>query len=423
MNFLLKNRILLLFTTAAVILVAALFWPEAKKAGEMQKYYSIPQSQLQSISYAGEMSLGDKNKVNVDYVIQREENILKPKEPLYRVEIKDLMTTDAKLARRVDELKSLKSFYASALVRTIVQDWSEPDYFYVLKHEAERDAEYGIKGCLNKLTVTFRSGPRQFCVGTSSQGDTRRYLLDIQKDKILITPDFTVRRILNNIFAQREQSLYPHGSEGIDLVEIKIEPDQLKQFPLIREKTGGAFKLRMLVKDEGKTKINVWHMEGLLSIKPTHAAEFAQLLNALRVNAPFATPALVTDKPLTDALKTAGAPPAAQPAVTGAIKVKKTDQQDTLLTQFAFFPTGVRAAPQPAFQFENTVIKPLDTLIVSHYNAGYLTADLFPRLLSILTKFEGDLLEAQKKGAQEKAEREKKAKEQKEKNPPELPKK
>ncbi len=420
MNVILRNRIPLLFTAAAILLIAALFWPETKKAGEMQKYYSIPQAQLESIEYSGEMSLGDKTKARIEYAIRREDNILKPKESLYRVEVKNLSATDSALAKRVAELKNLKGFYAGALVKTIVQDWSEPDFYYVLKHEPGRDAEYGIKDCPNKLTATFRSGKKQFCIGTSSQGDSRRYLLDIEKDKLLITPDFTVRRILNNIFAQREQSLYPHGSEGADLIETKIEPEILKKFPLLREKTGGLMKLRMLIKDEGKTKINVWHVDGMLSIKPSHAAEFAQLFNALRVNAPFAVDA---GQPIAEAIRAAGIDAKALPGLTGAVKVKKTDKQDTLISEFAFFPPGVKAAPQPAFQFENQLVRPLDTLVVSQYNAGYITADLYPRLLGILTKIETDLTESQKKGEKEKAERQKKEQEQKAKEPPVIQKK
>jgi hypothetical protein len=50
---------------------------------------------------------------------------------------------------------------------------------------------------------------------------------------------------------------------------------------------------------------------------------------------------------------------------------------------------------------------------VSQYNAGYVSADNHPRLLSILTKFESDLAEAQKKGEEEKAKREKQAAEKK----------
>jgi hypothetical protein len=423
MNFILQNRILFLFTTAAIVLIAALFWPEAKKSGEMQKYYSIPQSQLESIEYSGEMSLGEKTKARIEYAITREDNILKPKESLYRVAVKSLNTTDAVLAKRVAELKNLKGFYASSLVKTIVQDWSEPDFYYVLKHEPERDAEYGIKDCPNKLTARFRSGKKQFCIGTSSQGDTRRYLLDIEKDKLLITPDFTVRRILNNIFAQREQSLYPHGSEGADLIETKIETEILKKFPLLREKTGGLIKLRMLIKDEGKNKINVWHADGLLTIKPSHAAEFAQLFNALRVSAPFAVDALSAEQPIAEAVRNAGIDAKALPGLTGSVKVKKTDKQDILITQFAFFPPGTKAAPQPAFQFEKQLTRPLDTLVVSQYNAGYITADLYPRLLGILTKIETDLSEAQKKGDKEKTEREKKDKESKEKETVVFPKK
>ncbi|MBN8221925.1 MAG: hypothetical protein J0L53_13460 [Spirochaetes bacterium] len=418
MSFVLRHRILLLFGLASVLLVAALFWPEAKKSGEMQKYYSVPPSQLQAIEYSGEMTLVDKTKARIEYTITREDNVLKPKEPLYRVDIRSLTTADTKIVRRVEELRNLKRFYAGSLMKTIVQDWAEPDFFYVLKHEPERDAEYGIKDCPNRLTATFRSGKRQFCVGNSSQGDTRRYLLDVDKDKLLITPDFTVRRVQNNIFAQREQSLYPHGNEGADLIEIKIGAEPLKKFPLLKEKTGGLLKLRMLVKEEEKNKINVWHVDGMLSVKPSHAAELAQLLNALRVSAPFATDAAGAEKPASEVMRAAGIDAKSVPGISGAIKVKKTDQQDLNLSEFAFFAPGVKPTPQPAFQFENQLVRPLDTIVVSQYNAGFISADLYPRLNGILTKFENDFLEAQKKGDLEKKEREKK---EKEKQSPQLP--
>lgn len=417
MNFFLRNRILLLFSFAAAFLVFALFWPEPRKPGEIQKYYSLPQAQLESIEYSGEMQLGDapagkKEKLSapaatrVEYAIHREDNVLKPKEPLYRVDINSLVTTDKTLAPRVAELTRLKKFYASALVRSIVQDWSEPDYYYILKHEAERDQEYGLKDCSNKLRIKFKSTEKSFCVGTPTQGDTRRYLIDTDKDKVLITPDFTVRRLLNNIFAQREQALYPHGSDGADLIEIKINSDALKKLPLLRDKTGGNLKLRMLVKIDGKEKTNVWHVDGLLSIKPSHAAEFAALINALRVNAPFAVDSL-PGKALADAIHAAGIDSKALPTLMGAVKIKKTDKQDLELASFAFFPPGIRPVTNVPFQLDKQLIRPLDTLVVSQYNAGYISADNHPRLMSILTKLESDLAEAQKKGAEEKAKKEK----------------
>lgn len=403
MNFILRNRVLLLFAASAITLVVALFWPEAKKPGEMQKYYSIPQNQLESIAYSGQMTIADKKTARVDYVIQREENILKPKEPLYRIDVKSLSTTDSQAFARVAELQSAKSFYASSMVRTMVQDWSEPDYFYILKHESERDGEYGLKDCTNKLTLTFRTRTKQFCVGTASQGDSRRYLLDVDADKILITPDFTVRRLLNNIFAQRDQALYPHGPEGADLIEANLQREVLEKFPLLKEKTSGRLKLRMLINEEGKNKINVWHVEGMLAIKPSHAAEFAQLFNALRVNAPFAIAALSTEQPVAAAARMAGIDAKAVAGLTGAIKLRKTDKQDVQLAAFSFFPPGVKSKPQPAFQFEQQLVRPLDTLVVSHYNAGYLSADLYPRIIGILTKFESDLAEAKQKESAEKA--------------------
>lgn len=412
MNFLSQYRVPLLFSVAAAVLVAALFWPEPKKPGEMQKYYSIPQAQLDRIEYAGEMTLAEKNKVRVEYAIIREANPLKPKEPLYRIEVKNLTSTDAKLAKRVAELRRVKTFYASALVRTIVQDWAELDYFYALRHDAARDQEYGVKDCGNKLTLVFRSHTKLFCVGAATQGETRHYLIDTVKDKLLITPDYTVRRLTNNIFAQREQSLHPHGADG-DLIEIQVLPPILAKLPLLREKTSGQMKLRMLLKDEGQNKINVWHVENRLEIKPSHAAELAQLMIALRVNAPYTFDALARERSLQDIISSTGPGVAASgiqgPGVTGTVKIRKTDQQDTLLTAFAFFPPGVKPSTALPWQFENQLVRPLDTLVVSHFNAGLISADIYPRLTAILTKFENDLLEARQKAEQEKKEKNQKA--------------
>lgn len=424
MNFILRNRIALLFGGATLFLIFALFWPEPRKPGEMQKYYTLPQAQLVSIEYSGEMQIADavpakKDKTvaappatRVEYSIHREENILKPREPLYRVEIKSLTTTDKALAARVQELSKLKKFYASALVRSVVQDWSEPDYYYILNHETARDQEYGLKDCANKLKIRFKSTEKSFCIGTPTQGDTRRYLVDTDKDKVVITPDYTIRRLTNNIFAQREQTLYPHGSDGADLIEIKMNSEPLKKLPLLRDKTAGNLKLRMLVKDDGKEKMNVWHVDGLLSIKPSHAAELAGLINALRVNAPFASDAQ-PGQSLADTIRAAGIAPQALPTVMGAVKIKKTDKQDAELTSFAFFPPGIKPAVNPPFQLEKQLTRPMDTVVVSQYNAGYISADNHPRLMSILTKFESDLAEAQKKGEEEKAKKEKEAKEKK----------
>ncbi len=416
MNFIIRNKIALLFASSFVVLLLALFWPEAKKSGELQKYYTRPADQVVSISYRGEMQLGDKQKAFVAYDILKEDNLLKPKEPVYRIEVHELTTADKNLAKRVAELSKPKKFYASSLVKTIVLDWAAPDFYFLLPYDAAtagtKDAEYGFKNCPNQLRVQFKADVKEFCIGAASQGDTRRYLLDRQKNQIVIGPDFTVRRLLNNIFAQREQSLHPYGNEGIDTIELKVSAPMLQQYPLLRDKTGGSVKLRMLIKDEGNRKINVWHVENLLSIKPSHAAEYAQLLQAMRINALLAVDAPAQGATLAEIAKTLGVEAKAQPALEGTFSVKQTDKQDTLISRYAFFAPGIKADAALALQQDNTLVRPRDSLAVSSFNAGYITADLFPRMQAILQKLENDLREAQKAGEEQKAKKEKKTKEQ-----------
>lgn len=409
MNFFLRNRLFFLFVTAGLVLLLALFWPEQKKPGEMQKYYSKNQNQFVSLRYQGEMSFGDKEKIQADYEIAREENTVRPKEPLFRIGVQKLTSENTALQQRLNLLKGAKTFYASALVRSIVQDWSEPDYYYIIPYEPARDAEYGFKNCANLLQVRFKADEREFCIGTSSQGDTRRYLLDRKKNQVVIAPDFTVRRVLNNILAQRDQSLHPYGADSFDAIELQIAPEMLQTLPLLREKTGGKMTFRMLVKDDGKSKVNVWHVENLLSIRPSHAAEYAQLVAAMRISAPFALPAQNADLPQRDLLNLSGLSAKQTPVFSGAIKLRKTDKQDVLLTRYAFFPPGVKPLPQPAIQSENALVRPLDTLAVSNQNSGFITADLFPRFKAILIKFENDLKDAQQTGQKEKSLKENRA--------------
>ena len=414
MKFLLRNKIVLLFSTAFVVLLLALFWPEAKKAGELQKYYTRPVDQLVALSYSGEMQLVEKQKVFIAYEIVPEANLLNPKEPVYRIEIRELKTSDKSLEPRVVELSRLKRFYASSLVKTIVSDWAAPDYFFLLPYDAEaaaKEAEYGLKDCPNSLKIQFKADVKEFCIGSASQGDTRRYLLDRQKKQIVIGPDFTVRRLLNNIFAQREQSLHPFGNEGVDTIELKVSPAMLQKYPLMREKTGGSLKLRMLVKDEGKRKINVWHVENLLSIKPSHAAEYAQLLQAMRINALFAVDAPAQAAALSDIMRAAGLGAKGQPAIEGTLAIKQTDKQDTLISRYAFFAPETKPETQNALQQDKTLVRPRDTIALSSFNAGHITADLYPRMQAILQKIENDLREAQKAGEEQKAKKEQKAKE------------
>jgi hypothetical protein len=403
MNFFNRNRIPLLFAAAALVLLAALFWPEPKKSGEMQKYYSRDPAQLLSLRYRGAMSLGEKSKVRVDYEILREENPVKPKEPFYRIQVHSVTTDDAALKPRVQNLAQAKTFPASGLIRSIVMDWSAPDFFYILPHDATKDSEYGLQNCENSLQIKFKADERAFCIGTQSQGETRRYILDQTKDTVLITPDYTVRRVLNNIFAQREQLLHPYGAEAFDLIELNIASAMLKKLPLLSEKTGGRMRLRMVVKKDGATPLNVWHVENLLSIKPSHAAEFAQLLMAMRISAAFAQPALAPDAELKELNRVLGLGEAVQPAISGSLKLKKTDQQDILLTRYAFFAPGLRPAARRELQAENQSVRPLDTLAASAFNAGYITADLFPRFAAIFQKFENDLREAVQTGKKEKS--------------------
>ncbi|HNA78931.1 MAG TPA: hypothetical protein PKY99_05740 [Turneriella sp.] len=403
MNFLIRNRILLLFTTAFIVLVVALFWPEPKKSGEMQKYYTRDASQLLSLRYRGAMSLGEKSKVLADYEILREENPVKPKEPFYRIQVHSVTTDDAALKSRVQVLAQAKTFPASALIRSIVQDWSALDFYYILPHDAAKDSEYGLQNCENSLQLKFKADERAFCIGTQSQGDTRRYILDRSKNKLLITPDYTVRRVLNNIFAQREQLLQPYGADAFDLLELNIAPAMLQKLPLLSEKTGGRMRLRMLVKKDGPAPVNVWHVENLLTIKPSHAAEFAQLLIAMRIPTAFAQPALAPDAQPKDLNNALGLAEQVQPAISGSLLLKKTDKQDILLTRYAFFAPGTRPGERRGIQADNQLVRPMDTLAVSSFNAGYITADLFPRFAAIFQKFENDLRDAVQAGKKEKS--------------------
>ncbi len=424
MNFLIRYKISLLFGGALAVLILAIFWPETKKSGELQKYYTRKADQLMAISYAGEMQLTDKRKVRVAYEIHREENPVQPKEPVYRIDIKELTTTDGTLAKRVAELANVKRFYSSALVKSIVLDWAAPDYYFILPYEApsdgqaadvakNRDAEYGFKDCPNLLKLQFKADQQEFCVGTATQGDTRRYLLDRLKNKIVIGPDFSVRRLVNNIFAQRETSLHPFGGEGIDTLELKISPQVLAKYPLVREKTGGMLKLRMLVKGEGNKKTNVWHVENLLSIKPSHAAEYAQLLQAMRINGLLALDAQATAAGTTELLKSAGLDPKLIPPLEGTFSIKRTDKLDTVVARYAFFPPDVRPIGKTTLQGENTLVRPRDSLALSSFNAGYISADMYPRMLAILQKIENDLREAQKVGEERKAQKTAKTKTEK----------
>lgn len=401
MNFLIRNRIALLFFAAAVVLLAALFWPEPKKPGEMQKYYSRDPAQLLSLRYRGSMNLTEKKQVQVDYEIVRETNPARPRESVYRIEVHSVATEDPALKSRVAALARARTFPASALIRSIVQDWSSPDFYYVLPHDAAKDQEYGLQNCENSLQLKFKADEQKFCIGTASQGETRRYVLDQSRDRILITPDYTVRRVLNNIFAQREQLLQPYGNDALDLIELNIAPSMLQKLPRLSQKTGGHMRLRMLVKKDGPAPVNVWHVENLLTIKPSHAAEFAQLLQAIRIQAGFAQPMLASDAQQKDLNKALGLAETVQPAVSGSLMLKRTDQQDLLLTRYVFFAPSVRPTERREFQSENTVVRSLDTLAASSFNAGYITADLFPRFAAIFQKFENDLREAEQAGKKE----------------------
>lgn len=394
---------LLLLAASAAFLLAALFWPEDKKPGDMQKYYSRDASQLMSLRYRGAMYLGEKNSVTADYEILREENPVKPKEPVYRVLVHSVVTSDAALRGRVEALARAKSFPASALIRSIVQDWSSPDFFYLLPHEAARDNEYGVQNCAASLQLTFRADERVFCIGAQSQNETRRYVLDRSKDRVLITPDYTVRRVLNNIFAQREQLLHPYGADAFDTVELNIASAMLRTLPLLAEKTGGRLRLRKLVKKDAAAPVNVWHVENLLSIKHSHAAEFAQLLIALRIQAPFAQQAIAPDASVQDLNAVLGLSPSLPAPVSGSLLVKKTDAQDVVLTRYAFFGPGIRPRERREIQAENQVVRPLDTLAASSFTAGYITADLFPRFAAVFQKFENDLRDASNAGKKEKS--------------------
>jgi hypothetical protein len=339
-----RNKIVWIMPLLAmVVLMLALFWPEPKKPGEISKYYRQPIEQLKSIEYDGEMALGTKQKVQAHYVIIPERNRLKPAEFIHRIEIRDVSTTDTSLALRAQKLKEVKTFYASPLVNSIVQDWSAPDFYFKFDHEISRDEEYGIAGCKNNLKIEFKSETRRFCIGKSTHGDTRRYLLDVEKNLVIITPDFTVRRLLNNIFAQREQSLHPFGQEKIDTINVKIDNAVLAALPQLKKETGGNLNFRMRIKDDEKKKINVWYVEKHLTIKPSHAAEFAGFLAALRVNAPFALPAIGAEAPLEMARKSADIAQVHQPALKGQIRVAKIDAQDEKITDFQFYELRIRS--------------------------------------------------------------------------------
>ena len=114
---------------------------------------------------------------------------------------------------------------------------------------------------------------------------------------------------------------------------------------------------------------------------------------------------------LADIAKVAGLGARVQPAIEGTFAVKQTDKQDTLISRYAFFAPETKPETLIALQQDKTLVRPRDTLAVSSFNAGYITADLYPRMQAILQKIENDLREAQKAGEEQKAKKEQKAKE------------
>lgn len=391
MSWLIRYRVLLLTGGAAVVLLLSAFWPEEKKQGEVQKYYKHNSEKLLSLSYEGAMSFGEKEKVDVSYQISPAVPPLKFRENLFQIELKRLTSPEKKLRVELEKISRAKIFFASGLVQTMVNDWAQLDFYFVIPYEATREKEYGLENCANRIQILFKNDDREFCVGTASHGDTRRYLLDRKKNQIVIVPDYVVRRMTNNILAQRNETLQPYISDAINQIEVKLSESAMRNLPTIKAKTKGVFKLKMLVKRDEAKPSRVWFVEDLMGVRPSHAAEFAQLLTALRISRLFALPAQSTQASLDHLQSQVGLTSKDAPTLSGTIGIQQTDRQDTVLTRYALFAPGVRPSLQPAFQKDGPALRPHDSLVISSQNAGYLSADLYPRFEAILLKFEVDL--------------------------------
>ncbi len=391
MSWLMRYRVLLLMGGAAAVLLLAAFWPEEKKQGEVQKYYNHNVEKFLSLSYEGAMAFGEKEKVDVSYQISPAVPPLKVSETLYQIEVKRLTSPEKKLSVELEKFSRAKVFFASGLVQTMVSDWAQLDFYFVIPYEAAREKEYGLENCANRIQIHFKNDDREFCVGTASYGDARRYLLDRKKNQIIIVPDYVVRRVTNNILAQRNEVLQPYISDAINQIEVKLSESAMRNLPTLKAKTKGSFKLRMLVKRDETKPTRVWFVDEQMGIRPSHAAEFAQLLTALRISHLFALSAQSTQASLEHLESQVGLIPKDVPTLSGTIGIQQTDIEDTVLTRYALFPPGVRPSLQPAFQKDGPAPRPRDSLVISSQNAGYLSADLYPRFEAILLKFEVDL--------------------------------
>jgi len=402
--------LLILFISIPMILLSVIFWPESKGKDDIKKYYTIPVRDLQMISYKGVQKIHDKNWMRVEFEIHREENLLNGN-TLFRIEVKNVDSTDFTIREEIQNLKKIRPFYGLPLVQSIIGDWASLEYIYAFDFDEKRIAEYGLKDCANHLSVKFKNSTKSFCIGKNNFNDTRRYLLDEDQKQFLIIPDYIARRIENNIFAQKDTSPFPQGTDGVNFIDTSINSFLLSNFPVLKERTNGQLKLRMVVKAEPKGNIHVWHIENLLAIKPSHAAELAQYILSLSAKQPIQLNVETIKNQLSDAVNGLRYIRAEKAALHCAIKKKQTDKGDLLLTELMIFPPQVRLLASDFSPFNLPLqIQNLDHLFISKYASGYLSADHYPRLLAILHKIEGDLREDAQKSAEAKNAAEKKKK-------------
>ena len=398
-----SKNLLILFASALILLVSVIFWPEPKGKDDIKKYYSIPLQQLQMISYKGMQKIHDKYWTNIEFEIHREENLLNPSAPIFRIDVKSVNSTESAIRAEIQDLKKIRCFYGLPLVQSIISDWASLEYIYAFDYEEKRLLEYGLKDCSNRLSVKFKSFTKSFCIGKNNFNDTRRYIFDQEQNQFLIIPDYVARRMENNIFAQKDTSPLPQGTDGLDFIDVSVNAALLAKYPVLKERTNGQLKLRMAVKTEPKGNINVWHFESLLAIKPSHAAELAQYILSLRARQPIQLNAETIKNQLSDAVNGLKSVRAEKATLYSVIKKKRTDKGDLIATELMIFPPEVRLQSSEFFQFNPPLqIQNLDHLFISKYTSGYLSADHYPRLLAIFHKFEADLREDAQKTAKKK---------------------
>ena len=249
------------------LLVVFLFLPAGKNKGQQNTFVDFRTETEKSLQYSGTIKHPVDSKLAIDYRVDYS------KEKLRRITVKKIETPTAAF----QNLDLPATFFASKMLDSITDDLFHLEYFEKFTAETGADRRYDHSECAETFSLISAQKDYSFCIGDTNKLGTRKYLRikNTNSSRLwLLTAEYPVARLSNNIFSYIEHNFSLFNQKPFDRLQVELNSELTKEFPYLTNHTN----LRMqLIKD----KNNRYFVPDISSIQSQNAEQLFALLAGL----------------------------------------------------------------------------------------------------------------------------------------------